>query len=589
MDGIIGLANTRRDNFRLEIFGKPIDLPKQIPPANNTPHIEVLLFGKIFTSNAMDYASEAQTLNGPIEADTIIRLYNKLGEGFLKLLDGEFALALYDRKKNTLIIAVDPLGIKPLYYHYTSNQLAFCTSISKLHLITEVPREFNYHAAYDCFTFGTAPDEATLFNNINRLSGGTYAVLKNNRFQVHTYFCLKKTTMGPENKPSSTEECQNILVSSLRNSISSKSADTSKMGISLSGGVDSGILGFFLTQAKKKFSPIHIDLRSFKYPKAEQKHLLAVGNRINSPIQKIRPKFDHPSNDLENILFSMEDFAFHPAIYAYYTLYRHSAASGLNTILSGDGLDELFLGYDYLPVVYKIISSDKMESMFRLYSSYGIQKNVISRMYANYLGHEHIFTSNHFYFSNIEKGKLFPKRTQPATERYISNYLKGFENTDLMDQFTIGELRFKLKQTVTTINNLASFFDIDNRFPFLSKRLIQLALGIPVEHKLKNGIAKYPIKQFASSVFGRQFAFRKKTGIYFSISFLMQKNLKSLLGKILRDNSLIRENYLSSEYLSHYFRRIQITGNLIPRDEFLLFFFLWYNFHFENKELLNYV
>ncbi len=549
-------------------------------------NIVIILNGEIYNYRSYQrILKNKHSFTPQNETETLISLYLEYGESFLNKIDGEFAFALYDKAKDKLILAVDHLGIKPLYYHFSNESLIFSSQINSLLKSKLIQKLFNDEGLYDCFTLGSCLNQKTLFWGISKLTGGNYLTFTH-KLGIIPYFSLSEYNNTIVKKKTSSME---KLKTTIEHSITTRSYSNTKIGISLSGGVDSSILAWYVSKRRPDTHLLSLDLKKY-YPKIkDSEYQQSAANTIGLGLTRIIPDIAKPADIVEKILSFMDDFAFHPIIYALYFLYQATNKLNIRVLLSGDGMDELFLGYSYYPALSKLIKSNNKFLLFNRMRAKKEVNPIHHGIYSNFLHDNHLFYSNHFYLDQTIKSFLFKNIDCPPTEQRISQYLAHFSHLDYLNQCMIGELSFKFRQLFTIVDRIASNQHIESRFPYLSKEMIHASLTTPSSEKIQNNSGKYVVKKIAQSIFSRSFAFRQKDGLTFSIKFFLKKHKIHLLNEILNKNVLIKNGYFSRNYIQLIFLQILKNDNLTSNEEFLIFFFLWFDFYFQNKNLLNYL
>lgn len=543
--------------------------------------ITVALNGEIYNYSLLKkyYEKKTDFLTNS-DAEILIYLYLEHGENFINQLEGEFAFTLFDAQHNKLLLAVDHLGIKPLYYGSDGANFVFSSQINALLESGLIKKEFNGSSLQDCFTLGACAGSATLFKDIKKLTGGSYLIVDqslNVTTKKYHHIADYLQTKNSANLETILQDATNL-----------RSQSDTKIGISLSGGVDSSLIGYYLKKKRDDAYSVSIDTSAYLQETNEDKYRQLAVEKIQTRQVTVSPLITNRSSVMREILALMDDFAYLPMIFANYFIYRQAKKKKIRVLLSGDGSDELFLGYDFFPLLQRIISAPNKLNAFRSYLKLTKNIRIAYNSYTHYLLHDNFYFSHHFYFNETEKLYLFKKNNYPHIEDKTTSFFDKYQQLEILNQFLIGEIKFRFRQPLTIIDRMASGQQVENRLPYLSKEMINYAINLPVNQKIKNGIGKYPVKKTAEKYFPKQFIYRPKIGLGFSIDFLI-KNKRKLLNQILINNTLIKEGFFRKNYLNYLFTNLLKRKKLLFTDELLLFFFLWFNFYFEDKSLLNYL
>lgn len=547
--------------------------------------VSIILLGKIYNYSLLK--KQIQNTNQfQSRRDILISLYLKYGPNMLEYIDGEYAMVLYDHKQKLLLLSGDHLGIKPLYYYLNNGLLIFSSRINGILAYGRIPKELDTQALYHMFTLGACIDNTTLYNKILKIEPGTYITYQRGVFQKHLFHSWnidQKRLLNP------ITAIQSLLVTSVK----ARCSDKNTVGFSLSGGIDSSLVGYFAKQKCndiKSISLTHFEQRSFNNKKEIQYQTIA-NKTINSQNISLKVQPSELRDIIRNVIEQMDDFAFHPSIFSQYFIYRTASQNNIDYMLSGDGADELFLGYDYHLFLSDMIRKKNILSFIRNFEVF-FRVGTLSSIRRNILQGEHMFFSNHFYFDETHKQSLFLSsfsKDKPSTESLITRQLESYKDLEPLNQFIIGELLFKMRQSLTIIDRMSSYFHIENRFPFLQKNLIYTALSISTKEKVKNNTTKYILKKIAGSFFNSRFVNRRKTGLTFPTRKLFTN--KPLIKKILSSEIIQNKDIFSKNQIASMLHDYITNPNESYENEhlstFLIFFFIWYDFHFAEGALLN--
>lgn len=270
-------------------------------------------------------------------ARSLAEAYRRHGVGCLERLSGRFAVAIVDRPKRTVVLALDPMGIERLGYAVTGDAVVFSSSLDEIVAVDGVDASLNDQALYDYLLLHMVPSPATVYTGVRKLRPGTYAVFDNGSVTVERFW---KPKFGAGGEAVSSLEAQ--LLPTLRNAVAS-CAPNERTGAFLSGGLDSssvsGMLGEVLQSPARTFS-IGFGVEAFnelEYARVAQRHFRFDAHEYDVTPDDIVDAFPSLAMAFD------EPFGNSSAVPTYYCA-RLAASHGIDHLLAGDGGDEIFGG-----------------------------------------------------------------------------------------------------------------------------------------------------------------------------------------------------------------------------------------------------
>ncbi|MDD5530447.1 MAG: asparagine synthase (glutamine-hydrolyzing) [bacterium] len=492
------LMTTGKDNSNEEYFdpkcGLSINLPAKhkgtptYPLHNENKSIWLIIDGEIY--NAADLKSELITKKhifyANMDNETILHLYEEKGPECLKKLNGSFALAIYDSNNNTLLLARDRLGIKPLYYWENGKQTLFASEIKALLLSKDVKKTPNDAIIYDFLATGVHEHtEDTFFAGIKKVMQGEYILINNREIKKTKYWELGRNVGQGFSLEKKDKKVLDEFISLFEDSVRIRTEwGRGKTGALLSGGLDSsfvtGVLNEFIKPVT--FSSCHPDfsLDELKYVKAvTRKH-----NLYNSPI----------SSTSKDIWGNMEECIWHEdepiralSSVDHFLLMKFVDSQGIDSLFDGQGGDELFHGYlgHYMQFLNELLKQGHLLRFTKEFLSgidligYGIKDR--------WLGRQDAVAFIHPDFKNKFNGR----------EKQILN--ECFPNTLKEKSFfaiTKYSIPFLLKETERN----AGAFGIELKLPFLDHRIVEYVFSLPVKYKIRNSWSKWLLRKSGSDL-----------------------------------------------------------------------------------------
>ncbi|MCK9453834.1 asparagine synthase (glutamine-hydrolyzing) [Sulfurimonas sp.] len=422
------------------------------------------------------------------DTEVILKSYQQWGQSCVNRFNGMWAFAILDKKEEILFLSRDRLGVKPLYYIFKDGKFLFASEIKALLPFLE-NKVANKEELIRYLVYGTQEHKKeTMFKDIYRFPSShnmTYDT-KTNKFEFQKYFSL----LAKDNEVSETE-AKNQLKDLIDSSINLRLRSDVKIGMALSGGVDSNII----------VSNVHTknpQIESFSsiYEDNDQ---INENNNIDKTVKKlglnqhyILSDIDGLIKDIEHIVY-MQDEPFDTlGIYAQYKVYDEMKKSGVKVSLDGQGADEIFAGYGtYRAIVMRenFYNLTFWKDYLKYYKSFLFQDVKLCLI--------SLFPSlfEKLYFQKRAK-KLFNKK-----QTFISSGKSSFSGFENLNKKLLNDVSEYLSVLLRYVDRNSMSKSIESRGPFLDYRVVEFALSLPSHLKYKDGFSKYILrKTFEGSV-----------------------------------------------------------------------------------------
>lgn len=532
-------------------------------------------------------------------AELIASLYLLFGPELVHRLDGAFAFALWDGRNKRMLLAIDRLGIKNLYWHVAEGALVFGTRINALR--AAVPSlEMNHAALTQFLLFSMVPAPLTVFKDTQKLCPGFMLRFEDGRITQERYWDLH---FSEERR--SEEEWTQMVRNELRASVHRhlQEAEPAATGAFLSGGTDSSTVVAFMSE---RHSPVHTFSAIFEESSySEEQFMRAAGQKF--PVQQ-HDCLVHPKDAVEAIprifKFYEEPYANSSAIAAYFCSVAARQA-GVNLLLGGDGGDELFAGNERYAT----------EKYFALYGRIpALLRRAVIEPAARLLPPEHKYLSL--------PRRYIRRANIPNPQRYYSyNFFLSFPPREIFSQdllsagprenwLEIPQSHFSQPHDASELNRLL-YVDVkmilaDNdlkkvsgmgelagiqvRYPLCDYRLAELAARIPTSLKLRRFEKRYIFKQAMKGILPDVVLYKKKHGMGVPVSswLLNDPRLHAFATEVLRDSRTTQRGYFQPGFLDQLFR-LQSQEHIAYYGEivwYLLALELWHREHLDHSERL---
>ncbi|HET9106468.1 MAG TPA: asparagine synthase (glutamine-hydrolyzing) [Steroidobacteraceae bacterium] len=485
------------------------------------------------------------------DTEAIVHAYEEYGLEFARYLDGMFALAIWDAPRRRLVLARDRLGMKPLYYTLAQGRLRFASEIKALLVDPTLPRTLNRQGLFDLLGYEFIPAPATLFEGIHKLLPGCLLCLEaDGRARLTRYWSLERREVEP------TEEA---LTELLERACGEHTMSDVPLGAFLSGGIDSstvvsflshtlpmGLQTFALGYREASFSELEYARRVAEHFHTRHTELL-VRPVDAAAIQRSVWHLDEPTTDPSNLPFM---------------LICAEARRYVKVCLSGDGGDELLMGYDRFRASKASAWLDRLplpqrERLYRVAVA-SLPDNELKKGVSNIAKRflqgallsrdgEHIrwqyFTHPAQTAAILKPELLRDLDTDPFTpvKRWSS---QAPRERGLREQYV--ELNTVLPDSVLMkVDKMSMACGLEVRPPFLDHRVVEFCYSLPTSVKLHGFTTKWLLKRAMRDRLPPGIAMRAKQG--FSIPM---KNW--IRGELLE---LTRDEVFSSRLIAEHFRR----------------------------------
>jgi asparagine synthase (glutamine-hydrolysing) len=329
--GGIGLGHRRLSIIDLKGGHQPL--------SNEDESIWIAFNGEIYNFEELNrrYLSSGHTFRTRSDTETIVHLYEELGEACFAELRGMFAIALWDGRRKRLLLARDRLGKKPLYYSWDGRRLVFASEIKALWKAGGLSREMDMEAFSDYFSYQYVPAPKTIYRSVRKLRPAHYLVVDRSGLREVPYWDLE---FHPAQEHSERAWCETFL-DAYRTAVKSRLVSDVPLGAFLSGGVDSSSVVALMNELQRPVTTCSIGFAEEKYDEANDARKFANDLGANHFEEIVRPQ---AVALLPKLAWHYDEpFADSSAVPTYYV--SEVARRHVTVALSGDGGDENFAGY----------------------------------------------------------------------------------------------------------------------------------------------------------------------------------------------------------------------------------------------------
>lgn len=564
------LRNTGLGHARLSIID--LSASGNQPMSNEDQTIWLTYNGEFYTF--IEYKEElikkGHIFKSNTDSEVIIHLYEEYGLEFVEKLRGMFSFAIYNSKEDRLVLVRDRVGIKPLYYYYDGSKFVFASEIKAILKYPGVNREIDFEALNMFFTFGYISGEKSIYKNIKKLPPAHYLVFEKDKIKIKRYWTLPGK-INYRNEHETLIDLDNILNEAVR----MRMVSDVPLGVLLSGGVDSSLVASIMAKhSDKPIKTFSISFSDNKYNEIE--HARKVAEYIGSEHYEFNVDLEK-SEIIEDLMYYYDEpFADSSAIPTYFV--SKMAKEYVTVVLSGDGGDELFGGYNWYDWMYRKAAFERVPiTLRRIIGSL----NRITPL--NYPGKHFlsVFDYNE-YDTFFERTAFFNKKELKKllnidrNEDYLNDYKDFYNNsgTTLLQRLTRTDFNHYLSDDILTKVDRASMsVSLEARVPLLDHKLCEFAFSLPDEFKIKGRYRKYIIKQIAKNYLPPDFNYERKQGFSIPQSEWLRGKYGDIILDMIPDNEYLHKNYVKALVKEHK------SGNKINSKKLwpILIFLLWNN------------
>ncbi|HEY2384658.1 MAG TPA: asparagine synthase (glutamine-hydrolyzing) [Terriglobia bacterium] len=539
------------------------------PVHNEDRTVWVVFNGEIYNFKTLRAQLEGQGHRFYTDTDTevIVHLYEQYGEACVEKMRGMFAFAVWDERQKTLLLARDRLGIKPLFYAIVDGRLAFGSELKVVLQLPEVERKLNWGSVNSLFNGMTTPSSESIIDGVHKLKPGHILTASaRHGIRVREYWDVQFDPDYTKSEQYFVERLRDLLEESVRMRLI---ADV-PLGAFLSGGIDSSAV--VATMARISSGPV----KTFSIGFPDQDY-----NELDYARQVAR-QFGTDHHELvvdPNVLGIIEDlpwfldepFGDSSAIPTY--MVSKLAAEHVTVVLSGDGGDELFAGYDKYVKERAERKLDQIPNPLRQVAGFigrSMQEGMKGRNFLRHLGFSGAerFFDNNTLFREIEKMSLF----EPDAWLHIqkedprSPWRAFLQNSKMPWLSTLQYIDIKNylpNDILTKVDRMSMAHSIETRVPLLDHKFVEFAATIPPELKLQGKTTKYIFKKAMEGILPNEILYRPKRGFAIPLGRWFRGQLSLYVRDLLLSRKSLGRGLFQKSYIE---RLIELNDRGRPLD-----------------------
>ena len=568
-----------------------IDLSEGIQPIHNEDRsIWIVFNGEVFNYPELreDLIKSGHKFYTNTDTEVIVHLYEEYGTHCLQKLNGQFAFALWDSGKRTLFIARDRVGIIPLFYSNKNGIFAFASEIKALFADPSVNRSINTKSLDQIFTFWTTLNDQTLFEGISELPPAHFILITNEDFRIEKYWQLNFAS-GRNYSSLKKHELAELVEEILFDAVRIRLRSDVPVGSYLSGGLDSsGITSIIKNNFNNKLNSFGIRFEDKDFDEGVYQSELV--KYLDASHTELFINNDDISNNFESILWHTEKPILRTAPVPLFLLSSLVHQNGYKVVLTGEGSDEIFGGYN-------IFKETKIRSFWSKYPESKIRPLLLAKLYP-------------YIFQDKRLGKTLVEFFRAGTDdphNPLFSHLIRWNNTSKIKNFFSEDLKSELNdydafldvlnllprefyewdyfakaqylEIVIFMSNyllssqgdrMAMANSVEIRLPFLDHRLIELMGTVHPEYKVNLLNEKFILKEVFKNKLPESIVKRPKNPYRAPIKNGLLNTYKKFVENYLSENELKKIGIFNFIKVGIFLNKMKKNGNISEIDSMTL-------------------
>ncbi len=487
------------------------------------------------------------------DTEVILEAYIRWGTSFIQRMNGMFAIAIFDIQEEHLFMCRDRMGIKPIYYYFQDGLFIFSSELKGLlALRPDIYFSLDKNAVEEFLHVGYIPEPLSICNEVKKFPSGHWASINSSGMELHEYWNMADK-IEPEILKDETiakEKLKQLITSSVRYRMISDVP----FGTFLSGGIDSSIVTAVAQyNSEKPINTFSIGFRESKHNESE--FASAVAKHLGTRHFEFTVTEQDAMEMLDQMLDAYDEpFADSSGIPTM--LVSRLARQHVSMTLSGDGGDELFLGYGSYTWAKRMANPIVKALRSPIFSLLASSKNNKYRRAADHFQKSnyplsHIFSQELYYFSESEIALLLGKTNFNSviveSIEGLARKLKPEEEQAFFD------LRYYLKDDLLTkVDRATMQYSLETRVPLIDYRIVEFALNLDPSLKIKNGTSKYLLKQVLYDYVPESLFNRPKWGFSIPLDKWLSRDLNYLIEQYTSKEMCEKYGLINYEILNKY-------------------------------------
>lgn len=571
------------------------------PISNESGQLQLVCNGEIYNSPQLRsrLIDKGHQFKTSTDVEVILHLYEDYGEDCVKYLRGMFAFAIWDVKNRKLFLAKDHMGQKPLFFAQAGDDFLFASEVKAILAAKLVKTEPNMNAFWHYMSLRFIPDQYTLFEGINKLPHASTLMWENNKIKIKKYWEPSFTDKLHASEEAVEEELNEILYDSVKMHLLSDV----QVGSFLSGGIDSSMITAMIAEISgEKFPTFSIGVEEQNFNELPYARMVSEKYGLDAKEKIVKADLIHL---MPSMIYHLDEPSDPFGVGVF--LVSKEASEHVKVVLSGDGGDENFAGYDrfagqrlvdYYCILPEWFRKQIMRRMINLVpESYGYKSLAQKASWVNEMsfydrGERYAHSMSFLRFTPDAKENLFnhdfrKKIVDDDSVGMILRYFNAENADDLVDRMLFTDLMTRMPDHLLSIvDRMSMAHSLESRPPLMDHKVIEFAASIPASMKLKGKSLKHILKKVASRYLPNELIYRKKQGFSFPIGVWLRTDLKNFVHNLFEQSRFVELGYFNKSYLDQIVNE-HMEGKVDHnfRLWILINMEFWYRLYFEDESV----
>ncbi len=503
------------------------------------------------------------------DTEVVLEMYSNYGVTCLQDLIGMFAFAIYNKVSNSLFLARDHFGIKPVFYVQLAGGLAFSSELKTLAQIPGFDKTINAKSLVSSLNYLWVSGNETMFKSCNKLPAAHYLTYsKEGDLHMARYWELEESKLNSitNNEEAVKEELAKVLELSVKRH---KVADVPVSSF-LSGGLDSSLIAVLAKKSNQSLSTYTISTgaedRKIEMMPDDLKYAKWVADnyQLDHHVIEIKPDI---LKDFPKMVRTLDEPIGDPAAINTFLICEAAREKGVKVLLSGMGADEIFFGYrrqkatlmarryNKLPVFVKSAISIVVNKLPVRMNGKGFKLGRWAKRFISFASKptDEAYMRSYSYYDSDQLKELLQPGFWPAIQQINEEHKAIFNSKfkkDIVNQICHTDIHmFMLGLNLTYSDRASMAASVEVRVPFIDKLVISKAMQIPGFLKIRKGESKYILKKAAEKYLPKKIIYRPKASFGAPIRSWISNDLRPMVDELLSEKSVSKRGFLNYDYV----------------------------------------
>ena len=571
------------------------------PMFNEDKNLVIIYNGEVY--NHADYREELET-KGHIyqthcDTETILHLYEEYGAKCVEKLRGMFAFAIWNKREQTLFIARDRLGVKPLYYYLDEQGSLFFASEMKAILEAKALKpELNYNVLPDQLAnHGTSYDE-TLFTGIKRLLPGHTLTWKDGKVYIEKFWDISFEPKHQSELSESADGLDKRFIEEWRelfkHSVKLRLMADVPLGMFLSGGIDSSAIAAMMsTMVDEPIKTFSVGFAEREANEFEFARIVAKTFKTDHHEITITP--DQFFKELPNLVWHEDEpIGFIASVPLYFV--SKLAQQHVKVVLTGEGSDEILAGYGrYAKTLQLLNYGEKYESLTPGFLRSAVKSGVSAiggKLTRTFLTRqsdiENMFLDNFSTFDKTMQENMLTAETKAKIAEknpyfYQNKWLGETDAKETLDQLLYVDSKTYLHELLMKQDQMSMAASIESRVPFLDHKLVEFTAKMPTKMKLRGSTTKFLLKEAMKGILPDEILYRPKMGFPVPIGNWFRNKYRHIIDEYVLSERTLSRGIFEPNFVREIVNKHNTGENHDERLWFLVNFEIWQRRFFDGE------